>query len=113
MALLGTALASPPLPRCAVCGPGWLITWQTIEAELHKRLGVNLARAVQLLDVVGGSFMLTTQNLPRSRHGDPLEKASGKRWSWDRTSLDSQRQGRSGDRVLGFEPSLVHRFQRY
>jgi hypothetical protein len=76
MECLGTALASPPLPRCAVCGPGWLITWQTIEADLHKRLGMNLDRAVQLLDIVGSS-MLTIQRLPRNRHGDPLEKASG------------------------------------
>jgi hypothetical protein len=65
MTLLGTALASPPLPWSAVCGSGWLITRQTIEADLHTRLGVNHAGAVQLLDVVGGSLMLTTQNLPK------------------------------------------------
>jgi len=52
MALLGTVLASTPLPRRAVCDPDRLITQSTINADLRKRLDVNHASAVQILNVV-------------------------------------------------------------
>ena len=49
----------------------------------------------------------------REPYGDSVRGTSGKRRTRRRTALDAQRQGRRGDRLLGFEPGLVHRFQRH